>query len=342
MQAIARSACSVLACLCMGDAGARTGILQRDVVFHGYSPLATSAQLFERALTPLQEDHFLHGFRQQRPDLPEFTLDIEQERFSVFVPVAPPPRHGYGLLVFIPPWTEAAIPDAWLAPLEKTGTVLVVAANSGNTESTLVRRLALALHGWANAVANYPIDAERVYVGGFSGGARVALLAAVAYPDVFRGAILDGGADPIGSALVPLPESGLLRQAQENLRLVFLYGTDDTPNAAAAHRAIRSAAEACLPDATSMPMRRHGHAPAGAVWLLRALRQQESPHLPRADLADCRRRIERHAAAEVAAADARLAAGDRAGARKAIGALDAHWGHFIAGDIRRLAAETTP
>ncbi len=341
MPALVRIAGMLLAGMAMANAGARTGVLQRDVVFRGYSPLASSAQLLGRGLTPLQEDRALHGL-QQGADLPEFTLDLEQEHFSVFVPVAPPPRRGYGLLVFIPSWPDASIPGEWMAVLEKTGTVLVVAARSGNRESTLARRLALALHGHANAAANHPIDAERVYVGGFSGGARVALVAAIAWPDVFRGAILDGGADPIGSSLVPLPEPARLRQAQETLRLIFLYGTDDTPNVAAVRRAIRSAAEASLPDVTAMPMLRHAHTPEPAAWLLRALRQQQSPHLPRADLAECRSGIERRAAADVAAVDALRAAGDPAGAGKALRTLDARWGHFVAADIRRLAAEVAP
>lgn len=50
---------------------------------------------------------------------------------------------------------------------------------------------------------------------GFSGGSRVAEIAALAYPDVFRGAILNAGADPIdGQDGIDKPPADLLRAFQ--------------------------------------------------------------------------------------------------------------------------------
>ena len=57
----------------------------------------------------------------------------------------------------------------------------------------LERRLPLALLGYWNARSRYPIDPDRVYVGGLSGGSRVAQIAALAYPDVFRGVEREDG-----------------------------------------------------------------------------------------------------------------------------------------------------
>ena len=64
--------------------------------------------------------------------------------------------------------------------------------------------------------ARYPIDPKRVYVGGLSGGSRAAEMTALAYPDVFRGALLNAGSDPIGGeAGIYLPPAELFRRFQE-------------------------------------------------------------------------------------------------------------------------------
>ena len=52
-----------------------------------------------------------------------------------------------------------------------------------------------------NVMKRYAVDPQRVFVSGFSGGARVAMRLALAYPDLFRGALMDAGSDPIGDAI---------------------------------------------------------------------------------------------------------------------------------------------
>jgi len=71
----------------------------------------------------------------------------------------------------------------------------VTAANSGNDAPTIDRREPLALLAAHNTMKQYPVDPQQVYIGGFSGGARVALRLALAYPDVFHGALLNAGSD---------------------------------------------------------------------------------------------------------------------------------------------------
>jgi poly(3-hydroxybutyrate) depolymerase len=51
----------------------------------------------------------------------------------------------------------------------------------------------LALIAAQNAMAQYSVDPQQVYIGGFSGGSRVALRLALGYPDVFHGALLNAG-----------------------------------------------------------------------------------------------------------------------------------------------------
>ena len=76
----------------------------------------------------------------------------------------------------------------------------------------------------------YPIDLARVYVGGLSGGSRVAEIAALAFPDVFRGVLLNAGSDPIGGEQgIYLPPPDLFRKFQTT-RIVYVTGGEDETN----------------------------------------------------------------------------------------------------------------
>lgn len=311
------------------SAGAATPGLQKDVRFDGYSPLATTRELFERETSPLWNARFLAEQAANGQALPDYTVDLGAERFAVYVPAAEPPQRGHGLMVFVPPWPQAAVPKRWLKALDKAGVIFVTSAHSGNDASVIPRRVALALHGYANVAARHRIDPERVYVGGFSGGARVALRIAIAYPDVFRGALLDGGSDDIGSELVPLPTPERLRQAQERLRLVYLYGSADEANVSHARYSAASAREVCIADVHKLPMKGRGHEAAdGTTWQQGlALLEQPRP-APPADLAACRTRVEAAVGAALAQARELVAQGDPAAARKALLALDTHYAHL--------------
>ena len=78
--------------------------------------------------------------------------------------------------------------------------LVVSAAHSGNDEATFARREPLALLAAHNIRKQYPVDSDRIYIAGFSGGSRIALRLALGYPDVFRGVILNAGSAPIGSS----------------------------------------------------------------------------------------------------------------------------------------------
>lgn len=312
--------------------------LRRDVAFTEYSPLATTARLFSRTTSPLAEPAELKQFTggAGTDALPEYTLDLARERFTLQVPSSPAPAAGYGLLVFIPPWPEATVPRQWDGALERTGIVFVTAARSGNDQAVIPRRMALALHAYANVVARLHVDPRRVYVGGFSGGARAAERLALAYPDVFRGAFLDGGSDPIGSMFVPLPPPERLRQAQAQLRLVFAYGADDAENAARARETSRSAADACLPATTRLAMPHHAHALADASTVLQGLRALEAPAKTAADLAACQGRLQAAATAAARRVDAAIDAAQPEQAKAALKALNASYGRFVEDDVLRL------
>jgi pimeloyl-ACP methyl ester carboxylesterase len=151
--------------------------------------------------------------------------------------------------------------------LERFGVVFITAARSGNEENPVGRRVPLTLLAAAEAQRRFPIDPERVYVAGFSGGSRIALWIALAYPDVFRGAILDAGSDPVGTAQLPLPPQDLMALFQARTRLVYITGERDTDHLADDARSIRSLHQWCVAnvDEAVQPHVQHEIALPGAL-----------------------------------------------------------------------------
>jgi hypothetical protein len=212
---------------CAQDSAAPTTGLQRDVVFTEYAPESRSVEVARRILSPLANVELARASAKTALRLQ--AIDLAQEAFTVYVPVKRPPR-GYRLLAFIPPWQDARLPAGWGAVLEDLGVIFVSAAKSGNEENVIDRRIPLALLGTYNIMQRYRIDSDRVYIGGFSGGSRVALKVALAYPDLFHGALLNAGSDSIGDKDAILPPADLFAQFQNSSRLVYVTGSEDSWN----------------------------------------------------------------------------------------------------------------
>jgi len=317
--------------------------LREHVGFDGYSPLAKTTTLFGRTMSPLWAQQALDAYAAKGEAPPNYTIDLGKESYSVYVPEAAPPERGYGLLVFVPPWPNAAVPRSWRGVLDEHGVIFATAANSGNEAPEIPRRMALALHEYANVSRQFHVDPDRVYVGGFSGGGRVALRLALGYPDVFRGALIDGAGDDIGSFLVPLPEATLLQRVQERSRLVYMHGTEDEPNAMRVRYSMASARELCIFDATKLSIYRRGHEPADAVTWGRGLGLLEQPAVePSKELGECRARVDAEVAAGIAHVRELFAHGNASDARKALAALDARFAHLAAPATLELSKQLPP
>lgn len=307
--------------------------LMKDVTFGDYAAAASSSELARRLLTPLAFERIGPRLANAKPQ----PLDLAQERFVVYVPEGAPPANGYGLLVFIPPWPEAALPKDWPHVLDRHGMIFVSAARSGNDADTLDRRIPLALLGYENIRRRYRLDPDRAYVGGLSGGSRVALRVALAYPDLFRGALLNAGSDPLGGEGIALPPADLFRRFQDSTRLVFLTGDRDEVNLHNDLVSRRSLKDWCVFDVASVTMPRTGHAIADAAGLERALKALDAPHgVDETRLANCRAGVERDLASNVAEAEAAIAAGNRARATEILNAIDARYGGDASTEIAAL------
>lgn len=265
--------------------------LQRNVVFTLPAPLARNGELLRRLVSPLHALDMQRKMTGNPEALEASPLAPAQQHFALYVPTLPAPATGYALLVFVPPWEDARIPAEWIPVLDRNHVILVTAAGSGNAANVLDRRDPLALLAAFNVMRRYHVDPARIYVGGFSGGARVALRLALAYPDLFRGALLDAGSDPIGTAQVPLPPTDLLHRFQQSSRIVFLTGSDDLIRQAQLARTNASLAQWCVFDAKSITLLHTSHVLADASAFAQGLATLFKPHAPdAAKIAACRAR----------------------------------------------------
>jgi dienelactone hydrolase len=306
--------------------------LHTDVVFSDYSPLSANSELVRRLLTPLAGAQIEAKLALSKERLIEQSIDLAAERFALYVPPNAPPQ-GYALLVFVPPWNEAQLPPGWARVLDEYGTIYVSAARSGNDQNVLGRREPLALLAAYNVMRRYTVDAEHVYVGGFSGGSRIALRLALGYSDLFRGALLNAGSDPLGEAdegaLVP-PQK-LFERFQESSRLVYVTGERDPTHLAMDAHSLGSMRSWCIFNVESTVIPRAAHEIATPAALSAALHVLLMP--PRSDpakLTACRSDIETSLAAQLQKVQALIAAGQRPAAEKRLIEIDRRFGGLAA------------
>lgn len=323
-------------CATVFGAAPSTG-LQRDVAFKLPSPLARNGELLRRLVSPL---HALDMQRQMAgtPEALEASpLAPSQQRFALYVPTSAALASGYALLVFVPPWKDARIPVEWIPVLDRNHVIFATAAGSGNDADVLDRRDPLALLAAYNVMQRYRVDPARVYIGGFSGGSRVALRLALAYPDLFRGALLDAGSDPIGTAQVPLPPADLLHRFQQSSRIVFLTGDDDTIRQAQLARAAESLRQWCAFDVDSITLLRTGHVLADAAAFARGLAALSGPGAPGTTRIDaCRARNMAAIDSDFGKAESLARSGHVGEASQMLVTLDARYGNLAARRIARI------
>lgn len=332
------------ACIAVGlcrvaSAGAQpvvSGTLS-EVTFTSYSPLSSNAELARRLLSPLKNAQ-LQNMLAGGAHLSDQPIDLAQEKFVLYVPQRVPAA-GYGLIVFVPPWDKAKLPDGWGPVLDQYGMIFVSAAKSGNDQNTLARREPLALLAEANVAARYHVDPARIYVSGFSGGSRVALRIALGYPDVFRGAILNAGSDPIGTTATPLPPRDLFFRFQETTHLVYLTGDRDTGVIAADTMSLHSMRDWCVFHVGQRNTMDAGHDAIGPAPLSRALDMLAAPaEADSARLTGCRASIESEMDRKLADARALITAGNYNDARALLDDIDARYGGLAAPQTTVLAA----
>ena len=309
-----------------------------NVTFSRYTERAGNSELARRLLTPLTVARWKSELARSGSALTGQPVKLADEKFIVYIPTQRPPK-GFGLLVFVPPWDDARLPPGWSTALDHDGVIFVSAARSGNDANAFGRREPLALLAAENIMAQYPVDPERTYVGGFSGGSRVALRLALGYPDLFRGAMLNAGSDPIGSREIPLPPRDLFLKFQSSTRIVYVTGERDTAHETDDSMSLTSMHRWCVFNTDRQVEARAEHAVAGAAAMSRALRYlEESARAEPGRLAKCRAGIDAELATSLDSVDTLISQGRGADAHKQLAAIDERFGGLAAPRSVELAA----
>jgi pimeloyl-ACP methyl ester carboxylesterase len=185
------------------------------------------------------------------------------------------------------------------------------------------------------------VDPARVYVGGLSGGSRAALRLALGYPDLFRGAILNAGSDPIGADL-PAPETSLMAEFQTS-RIIFATGAHDEINLGKDEETRLSLRQWCVFDTDTETMAFRGHDIMDSGALDRALDALSKPKaVDAAPLASCRSGIAERVSARLDEVRKRLAAGDLRGANHLLEEIDRRFAGAAAPESVELRMQALP
>jgi len=316
----------------------RIKVVKLDPVsFSASTPLAGNAELARRALTTLQGAQLPALLAARGARMADQPIDPAQEQFGEHLPPAPPASGRYGLFVFVPPWQTSAIPADWIPALDAAGMIIVTGARQGNPESPLGRREPMAILAAWNMMQRYPVDPARVFIAGFSGGSKVALKLALAYPDLFRGALLDAGAYPIGDAALPIPPADLFDRFRQSSRIVLIAGDHDTAREeqAAGSASLRSW---CVANVTQHLVMGLGHEPVNRTDFTRALAALAAPpHSPSTSQESCWRRRLAERDAALAEVEKSSASGNVEATRRKLIALDRRYGGLAAPDSAAIA-----
>jgi predicted esterase len=147
-------------------------------------------------LTPSERDPRGLGSEQRLRGATEIAPDYSATRQS-FEVVAPTgaQQQSLGALVWISANSSGSLPDPeWRRVLQERRLVWIGANGSGN-ETAVSTRVGLAIDALALVTQRFHIDTERVFLSGFSGGAKTAFRVLLLYPDLFRGALMNCGID---------------------------------------------------------------------------------------------------------------------------------------------------
>lgn len=307
----------------------------KAVTFAETTPLATNGELIGRLFSPFAAADLAK--KNDAATLAAHPIDPKDEKFGLYVPTQKPAK-GYGLLVWVSPLDGAGMPPGWHATLEERGVIFVTAARSGNQTSPLGRRIPLALTATANVARSHAVDPDRVWIAGFSGGARIAERMALAYPDVFSGAILDGSSDDIGAHDVALPPRANFERLLDRMAIVFSSGQEDGFNVVSARHVAASLRRHCLDRVSLEVRRREGHDMMSSASLAKAIDFLDRKREP-VPGRQCREALYARIDAELAQAEAMAQRGDR-GARAAVRSIDRRYGGLAAPRSLELRART--
>lgn len=125
-----------------------------------------------------------------------------------------------GVLVFVSPTDSGEPPAGWLPLLQQKQLSWIAADGFGNLE-LIAQRMLVAVMGLSLAQRSAALDRKRIYIGGMSGGGRIASMTAPRFPEMFSGGLYIVGAN------FWMPDDVRLKQLAAANRYVFITGERD-------------------------------------------------------------------------------------------------------------------
>ena len=133
--------------------------------------------------------------KELKHDLIKYPQPLKSAQFFLHIPAGYDGTQPYGLITFINASARMELPAGWKSVLEEKKLIFVAPQNAGNDVPSLSSRLGLGVAGAQAVIRDYKIDPKRVYVSGFSGGARCATNLGYFASDLFSGVIALCGAN---------------------------------------------------------------------------------------------------------------------------------------------------
>lgn len=140
--------------------------------------------------------------------------------YQLFVPPKAGAKALLPVILFISPGDDAGGWKSFEKLAKARGVLFAAPRGAGNAVPPKLRAR-IVLDVLDDLRRHYPVDPDRTYLAGFSGGARVSCGTAFALPELF------GGVLAVGGALNPREESWLRQRAVERLSVALLTGEKD-------------------------------------------------------------------------------------------------------------------
>jgi predicted esterase len=165
---------------------------RRDEIVAGLNPsvrvLAPTRFDWEWAMPP--------GLAALTPKTVMAGYDSTQVRYQLFVPPTYRPAKPSPLILFLSGGNNPEEFASWAAVCRKHA-VLYASAHEAGDNCPPARRLRIALDVLDDIRRRMNVDTDRIYVGGFSEGARTACEIVYAYPEFVGGLVAVGGGSPM-------------------------------------------------------------------------------------------------------------------------------------------------
>lgn len=150
--------------------------------------------------------------------LPDY--ESSQQSYELFVPPNYSPKQTYPLVLFISPGDGPTGWSNWEKVCKQSGLLFASPYGAGNNCPTR-KRVRIVLDVLDDIRRNYKIDSDRTYLGGFSGGGRIACALGFALPEYF------GGVVPVCASGDLREESWLRHRAIDRVSVALVTGETD-------------------------------------------------------------------------------------------------------------------